>query len=475
MNIRTYLSIRKHCWYLLFINIFLLLNASAIAQDSSDPWRLNNELTKPEWLSVTLNYRARLESLENQFRAGRSGNDQILVQRTNLLTELNFTDWKIAVEVLDSRQSHADSSSPLSNGIVNPLDVLQAYVQYKQPDLFGLGGDSAIKVGRFTMDVGSRRFIARNRFRNTINAFTGIDAQWLQGNGQTLRAFYTLPVDRRPTDVEKLLDNDTESDDQDSEVRFWGLYYAFPNSTFARWQSHAEIFYFRLDENDTHNRPTRNRDLQTFGGRIYKKPAVQQFDYQLETAFQLGDSRSSTAASNKEDLDHFAHFQHAELGYSFATRWSPRLVAQFDYASGDDNPADDDNERFDTLFGARRFDYGPTSIYGAFSRSNLISPGIRLSLKPSSNLSLMLAHRGFWLADKNDAWVAARVQDSSGSSGRFIGQQSEIRLRWDVVPKTIQLEAGAAYLFKQEFAEDAANASGEGDANYFYAQLNFSI
>ena len=471
----TILNIHRLCWNLTLIGTCLLLNTTAVGQDSSHPWRLNNELSKPEWLSVALKYRARFESLENQFRAGGSGNDQILVQRTNLLTELNFTDWKLAVEVMDSRQSHADSSTSLSTGIVNPLDVLQAYVQFNHSDLFGLGAESNVKVGRFTMDIGSRRFVVRNRYRNTINAFTGIDAQWTQDNGQTLRAFYTLPVHRRPNDVEKLLDNDTESDDQDTEVKFWGLYYALPNSTFARWQSHAELFYFGLDENDTHNRPTRNRELQTFGGRMFKKPAVDQFDYQLETAFQFGESRSSTAASNREDLDHFAHFQHAEVGYSFATKWSPRLAVQFDYASGDDNPTDDDNERFDALFGAPRFDYGPTSIYRAFSRSNLISPGIRLSLKPSSNLSLMLAHRGFWLADKNDAWVAARVQDSSGSSSRFIGQQSEIRLRWDVVPKNIRLEVGGAYLFKGEFAEDAPNASDEGDPSYFYTQLSFSI
>ena len=91
-----------------------------------------------------------------------------------------------------------------------------------------------------------------------------------------------------------------------------------------------------------------------------------------------------------QDLDHFAHFHHLSLGYSFDVPWSPRLSLHYDYASGDDDPSDGDNSRYDTLFGSRRFDYGPTSIYGAFARSNINTPGVRLALEPSHEI---VAHR----------------------------------------------------------------------------------
>ena len=467
-------KLKPHLSFILAVVIALLSN-TVIAEEASKSWQLSDGLSLLEWLSLNIDYRSRYETLENQFRAGKNGNDQILVQRTNLLTKIALNNWKFGLEIMDSRQAHADQSTTLNTGIVNPLDVLQFYAKWNQTNVFGNGSDTSLKLGRFTMDVGSRRFVVGNSFRNTINAFTGIDLKWIKENGQTLQAFYTLPVYRRPTEFEKLLDNEMEGDNQDIEVKFWGLYYAFPNTTFIKWNSNAELFYFGLNENDSHNRPTRNRDIHTVGGRIYKKPAVNQFDYELETAFQSGEVRSSTAATNREDLDHFAHFQHAELGYSFSTKWSPRLVAQFDYASGDEDPNDSENERFDTLFGGRRFDFGPAGIYGPFSRNNLISPGLRLQLKPTRHVSMFLAHRGYWLAEKKDAWVAAGVRDHSGDSGRFIGQQSEVRFRWEVIPNNVGIELGAANLFKGEFAKDAPNAADEGDPNYFYMQTNFSI
>ena len=71
------------------------------------------------------------------------------------------------------------------------------------------------------MDVGSRRLIARNRFRNTINAFTGLDWQWNLGS-QTFRAFYVLPIQRRVAD--NILDNHAKFDSEDINVRFWGVH-----------------------------------------------------------------------------------------------------------------------------------------------------------------------------------------------------------------------------------------------------------
>jgi hypothetical protein len=214
--------------------------------------------------------------------------------------------------------------------------------------------------------------------------------------------------------------------------------------------------------------------LSTLGFRIYRQPQLSHFDYQIESAVQFGENRASLL-QNAADLDHLAHFQHIEFGYSFDYPWQPRVIVQYDYASGDDNPDDGDHERFTTLYGARRFDFGPTGIYGPFARANLNSPGLRLQLKPAAGVSGFMAYRGYWLASDRDAWVGGLLRDRSGESGSFIGHQVEVRLRWNPRPNNVRLEAGIAHLFAGEFMEEVPNTNGQGDVTYFYSQITLSF
>ncbi len=214
----------------------------------------------------------------------------------------------------------------------------------------------------------------------------------------------------------------------------------------------------------------------TPGLRLFKDPAPAQFDYQLEVVMQTGTSRADESPATLNDLDHFAHYENLQLGYTLATAWSPRVSAMFDYASGDEDPRDRDNGRFDPLFGARRFDYGPTGIWGAFQRSNMYSPGARLNLAPRPDVRVMAGYRAFWLASDTDQWVPNRVRDASGNSGSFVGNQFEISASWAVVPNNVTLEAGGACLLGGEFPSAAPNAGRDGeDSSYLYAQLTLAF
>ncbi|MCK4494480.1 MAG: alginate export family protein, partial [Methylococcales bacterium] len=322
-------------------------------------------------------------------------------------------------------------------------------------DLFIKGSQSTLRGGRITMNVGSRRLLARNRFRNTINAFTGLDWQWQLGH-KKIRAFYTLPIQRLNSGY--IGNNRQKFDREHINVRFWGLYYSQP--TFSAFNE-GEAFVFGLNENDTSGRKTKNRDLYTLGFRLWRKPSIGKFDYQLEAAYQFGTSRSSKKST--KDLAHWAHFHHAEIGYHFDAPLSPRLFIQYDYASGDKDPNDSNNNRFETLYGARRFDFGPTSTYGPFARGNLNSPALRLNLKPSKNFSTLFSLRGFWLASVNDQWTGAAINDTDA----YIGTQIEARLRWDVLPKNVRLEGGIAHIF----AGDLMKNAHKKDSTYVYSQM----
>lgn len=453
-----------------YLTIFVVLLAVA-PQDGAAvadaPWRAEQALALPSWLSLSGTHRTRYETLDPQFRPTRSGSDQVLVLRTTLMAGVHQGPFTFAAEMMDSRSELDDSGTLINTGIVNAFELLQGYLQWQGTDLFSPGSTSDVRIGRITMDIGSRRFVARNRYRNTINAFTGIDWQWQGASGRKLRAFYTLPVHRLPNRPAQLRDNEVEFDEEGSAVKFWGLYYADTLS----WGDRGELFYFGIDEDDSSGRPTRNRDLTTLGFRVYRTPQLSQFDYQVESAFQFGESRSSALPTNVTDLDHFGHFHHGELGYTFDYAWRPRLIAQYDFASGDHDPDDGDYERLTTLYGARRFDFGPTGIYGPFARANLNTPGLRLQLKPRHDITSFIAYRGYWLASDRDAWTTTGLRDRNGDSGDFIGQQIEIRLRWNVRPNNVRVEAGFAHLFAGEFMDDAPNTLGQGDVTYLYSQL----
>ncbi len=460
MKINTYLKTGAAA-------ILALNSLSAYAQTRS--WKLEHAMDMPDGLHLSVSHRSRYESLDGQYRArvnGLPGNggDQALVLRTLIHARAELNYFTIGAEMEDSRIELADSgtataSSKLTTTIANPLELLQAYIEVPLDNLLVEGSHSVIRGGRITMDAGSRRLVARNRFRNTLNAFTGLDWQWRLAD-KTFRAFYTLPVQRRVAG--NILNNHARFDSEDSAVRFWGLYYRQPLFSTA---VKGETFLFGLNENDSQGRATKNRELYTFGFRLWQSPSVNQFDYQLETVYQLGKSRVSTKSTTP--LDHWAYFHHAELGYSFNALGTPRLIAQFDYASGDDNPNDGQNNRFDTLYGARRFDFGPTSTYGAFARSNLISPGLRLKLKPVSSLKTMFALRGFWRESTADSWTTAGINGSQA----YIGTQLEARLRWQAIPKNLSVEGGVAHLF----AGDLMTQAGKGDATFVYSQITISL
>ena len=446
----------------------LLMNISVVEAEQM-PWRLGDELGAPDWLQLSAEHRTRYETLDQQFRKtvnGQpgTGGDQAIVFRTLAHVKVDLDVIRFGAEMMDSRialadQGTASSSKALTNNIANPLELLQAYVELPMDDFLQEGSRSVLRAGRLTIDAGSRRLVARNRYRNTINSFTGAEWQW-KAKGRKFQAFYTLPV-RRLVDGD-IRDNNPRFDSEYTQIRFWGMYYSQP--LFSE-RDHAEGFVLGLNEKDTPDWQTRQREIYTYGLRFWRKPAVNAFDYQIETAYQLGESKASKTAT--KTLDHFSHKHHAELGYRFNSRWSPRLILQYDYVSGDDDPNDNKNNRFDTLYGGRRFDYGPTSIFGSFARSNISSPGIRLALKPQKQVSAMMSLRGFWRASTADAWTAAGINGSDS----YIGTQIEARLRWQALPGNLHFESGVAHVF----AGDLMDEAGKDDTTLTYVQSTFKF
>lgn len=449
--------------------------AASSAHVRADPWSLGEALRLPDWVSLSVQHRVRYETLDNQFRANGRGGDQLLALQTLAALEAGSRAARVGFEMIDARAGLDDAGTSLDTTQVGAADLLQAYARLRLQRTLGHAVASQFTLGRQTIDFGSRRLVARNRFRNTINTFTGIDWQAAATAGWSAEAFVGSPVTRRPSARRALAADDAAFDEEDGGTLLWLLGFRSAPLAGLLAGARAEAYVIGLDESDERF-DTRNRRLMTPGLRLFRDPAAGAIDYQLEAALQAGRSRLDERPGTVVDLDHLAHYEAAHIGYTFDAPMAPRVALSFDHASGDRDPRDGDNERFDTLFGARRFDYGPTGIWGAFQRSNMLSPGARANLAPTATVRAMASYRAVWLASARDQWVPTRVADPDGDAGRFIGHQVEFSVSWALVPSHVLAELGGVYFDGGAVPADAPNAGRDGpDSSYLYSQLTFNF
>lgn len=420
-----------------------------------------NVLGLPEWLSMTFEQRTRYETMDGRYGKDQKGGDQQIPLQTVLWLEAHYEGFRAGVEFWDARQFGADSDSSINNTMVDVADFPQIYGAWSTRNLFGSGLGFEAKGGRQTLDLGSRRLVARNAFRNTTNAFTGLSLRLRDGEGAwQVQAFASQPVVRLPDQKQGLLANNYEWDEEQHNAIFTGL---FMEASQLPWSSRGELYLYYLQEDKT---SPRQRNLYTPGLRLFRPPKKGEPDFEIESVAQVGSARESATARGQSVE---AFYEHVQVGYTFDLPWAPRILAQYDYATGGANRKGDISHSFDTLYGARRWEYGPTGILGAFARNNINSPGYRLFVTPHSDVTLFAAHRLFWLADSTAAWQPANLVDKTGRSGDFLGHLVEVSGRWDVHPN-VSLETGWATLLKGGFARHAPGAPATDNVNYFYVQ-----
>ena len=421
----------------------------------------SNERNRFEWSGVQ---RARYETIDEQFGGGLSGADQVLALQTSLVFDLELDKVQLYGELMDSRGLLNDERSSIGTSLVNTLEPIQAYAAWQLPG-FGGAGSSTLRAGRLTLDIGKRRLISRNRFRNTLSTFTGLDWQWQGAAGQNARAVYLIPMRILPNAFDELLDDDFELDRGQRDTAVWGGYYQFPQ---GHNRDTVEVYGFNYRSTDPSAEASAYfDDLWSIGARVFRAPERGHWHYEVEAVSQTGTSGGTVAGVARRDLDHRAQLLHVELGYLFDAAWAPNLLFLFDDASGDDDPLDARNERFNTLFGDRRFELTTTGIYGPFNRSNLWGPGLRLTVAPTPRLQAMVHYRSFHLAAERDTWVGVGARDPSARAGDSLGRQLEGSVTWNAIADRLALEAGIERLWFGRFARQTGVAVN-GDPTYLY-------
>ncbi|MGV3769057.1 MAG: alginate export family protein, partial [Sphingobium phenoxybenzoativorans] len=397
--------------------------------------------------------------------AGLNAHDEQIAIRTTLLAEYDAGGVRAGAELFDSRAYLSKAGGAISANEVNALELVQAYVAADLAAPFGPGSKVTVQLGRFTLNLGSRRLVAADDYRNTTNGYTGLRADFTAGDGTNGTFIYTLPQRRLPDDLASVLNNRVRVDTESFDLRLWGGVIARPRTI---GDATAEISYFRLQERDSATRQTRDRNLHTVAARVIREPAPGKADYEVEGGYQFGTIRASLLPAAAQ-MDVSASFLHIDAGYMFPGPARLRLSLEYDYASGDGSGRR--YGRFDTLYGMRRADLSPAGILAAIGRTNISTPGVRAEIAPSKRFDAFLSWRAMWLAARSDAFSTTGVRDPSGAAGRFAGYQAEGRLRLWLIPRFLRSELNAVWIAKGRFLRSAPNAPRTGDTRYLSLAL----
>ncbi len=330
------------------------------------PLTRNNKI----WVDLGWQVRLRWESFSNiGFGAPADPHDAWMLFRTRAHADLHFGDFaRVYVEGIyaDQWENRELGPRPIDR---NLGDLLNAFAEVKADGAMGKAG---VWAGRRELQTGKQRLVSPLDWANTRRTFEGVGAWWSK-NFHSVEAWVTNPV---------TIDHD-DFDEANEDVLFWGVDCTNRTQTCMTWGAYAYGRDIDAVIDDTR---------YTVGARIDGKIPNTRFDYDAEAAYQFGERGTGDVS---------ASMLSATFGWKPCARCGdPRIGLGFDYASGDDNPADADTGTFSQLFPLGHKYLGHTDLIG---RQNVVAARLEGSYKLADKLTFNGWYHMFWRADTADA------------------------------------------------------------------------
>ncbi|MDP1559284.1 MAG: alginate export family protein [Nitrosomonas sp.] len=414
-----------------------------------------------DWLDVGLDYRVRYELRDGDIRRNKLTTDNNFLLRTRAFIGIrNIVDpFRMAIEFEDARAYN--SEFPRDNRDWNPFELIQTYGELYFKDALGqddLGNQRPIRIrgGRMAWEAVDRRLLGNNQWRNTTNNFEGFRATFGQeANDWELDAWGMQPVIR---DIH-------EFDGRNKSQWFYGA--------VGHWRKWSDVItlqpYFMGLKQDGRDGRQAERDIYAPAIRAHGVLPNTNIDYDLGAIYQFG---------HDNGLKKSAWSYLIEAGYTIKHDWKPRLSAFYGFVSGDRNPNDNTDNRFDRFFGFAR----PWSPDDYLVMENVKAPKLVFEFSPHKDVSIDGGYSWFWLTSDTDRFnnllsvstPSAFNRDATGQSGDFIGQSINARINYKLAP-LVDTTLGYSHFMNGEFVRNRQQAAlGEvaDSSNFFYAEVS---
>jgi hypothetical protein len=417
-------------------------------------------------ISGQIRSRGEIKNNVRDFDSGRSDEEEFALLRVRLGFRFEILDKLFAtVELQDSRQYGSTVTPGNSTAREREsIDLSLGFIEVHDVLIPGLN----LRLGRQILSFGDERLVGAFEYNNFANRFDALSVIYrltdLEDEGE-------IPVDtggdklRVHGFVSVLDETNTNSDD----ATFAGVY-----ATVDDWITAGlvDAYYFLLNDTDERaftgeNGRTGNLRLHTAGSRI--KLWLEPFILVLEGAYQAGSFAD-------DDIQAFA--ASGTLIYkAFTLPWTPHFLISYNYASGDDDPTDNDRQTFRNLFPTNHLFYGVNDL---FSWQNLENLQFRAKFFPNPDFTFFVDYHYFRLAEANDfhfnaGGVPIRADLSPRNSGRrasqTVGQELDVTFVYNI-NRSLSVFAQYGHFFAGPYYRSTSSDS-DADFGQLSLTLNF--
>ncbi|MCX6620220.1 MAG: alginate export family protein [Acidobacteria bacterium] len=385
----------------------------------------------PAWLTLGAEIRGRMEGFSG-IRFDPDHNDSYYLHRLRLNLGVQATPWlRLFVQGQDSRSPGYDK--PVPGNVADTMDLRQAFLELGSVEK----GRWGLRAGRQDLVFGDERLVGASNWGNVGRSFDGIRLAWQRPGARLdwLTSSVTVPVQGR-------------FDRPHFNNKFHGIYSSFDKLVpGAVWQ--AYLFVKTTSHAAGELGVWGSAYIYTFGVRG-KGSLPRRLDYTLEAAGQTGHVSGDRVR---------AWAGHAQMGYTTAkSKQAPRLVAEYNHATGDKNPRDGRRGTFDQLYPTNHFRYGIADQIG-WRNMHDATGGVEWRFHPKWRLNADF--HSFWLASLADSLYAAggsAVVRNPNATSSHVGNELDGYVAYRH-SSHLQLVGGVGRLFAGEYLKQSTKGA----------------
>jgi len=388
------------------------------------PNRLNDVM--PTWLRVRGEFRERVEGFDNSgFNAARDDMYYLSRFRFNAATTSKYVGT--TVQLQDARvgkKTVGSTAAPFKA----PFDLRMAFA-----DVGTAKSKVIARVGRQELTFGDQRLVGHAGWLNAARTFDAAKV--------TIKSA-AMQLDVFGASVVRILDG--EFDKSGSGNRFAGAY-ATSGKVIPKGSVEPYVF-FRRDVNQRAETGVPGSLRQVTTGARFAGRAAAGLDYNVEMDMQSG-------SLGADDVKAWAG--HWQLREAIPGKMAPHVTGEYNFASGDENPADGTRGTFDQLYATAHDKYGLSDQVGW---RNIHDIRLGFDVSPFKATPITVNYHSYWLAERRDALYAASgavlARVPAGAASTKVGQEIDVQVTRPLSPQ-LALAAGYSHLFAGPFLKQA--------------------